>query len=76
MATRSALNRFERQQRAAGTGSPYCGSTLPRSAGNGSLMRLGPVPLLFYKHAEVAMETSGDSSRVTHAVKPAVDACR
>lgn len=39
-------------------------------------MRLAPVPLLFYKNPEVAIEASGDSSRVTHAVKPAVDACR
>src|SRR6476661_6896701 len=35
-ATATALNRFAR------TGEPYCGSTDPRSAGNGSIMRLAP----------------------------------
>ncbi|MDP9479301.1 MAG: ADP-ribosylglycohydrolase family protein, partial [Actinomycetota bacterium] len=43
-ATREALERFER------TGDPYSGSTDPGRAGNGSLMRLAPVPL-FYAHA-------------------------
>ena len=74
MATRSALNRFETEGKR--TGNPYCGSTLPRSAGNGSLMRLAPVPLVFYQNPKVALEASADSSRITHAVKPAVDACR
>lgn len=35
----SALLRFER------THEPYCGSTEPDTAGNGSIMRLAPVPL-------------------------------
>lgn len=34
-----ALSRFER------TGEPYCGSTDPTAAGNGSIMRLAPVPM-------------------------------
>ena len=29
------------------TGSPFAGSTHPRVAGNGSIMRLAPVPLFF-----------------------------
>jgi ADP-ribosyl-[dinitrogen reductase] hydrolase len=40
-ATSAALARFE------ATGEPYCGSTDPYSAGNGSLMRLAPVALAF-----------------------------
>jgi len=35
---RNALNRFET------TGEPFSGSTSPNSAGNGSLMRLAPIP--------------------------------
>ena len=40
-ATRAALERFER------TGDPRSGSRDPATAGNGSLMRLAPVPLFF-----------------------------
>ena len=40
-ATRAALERFLR------TGDPLAGSTDPRSAGNGSIMRLAPVPLAY-----------------------------
>jgi ADP-ribosyl-[dinitrogen reductase] hydrolase len=39
--TRDALERFER------TGEPFPGSTDPRSAGNGSIMRLAPVALAY-----------------------------
>ncbi len=37
----SALHRFEQ------TREPYCGSTDPNTAGNGSIMRLAPVPLAY-----------------------------
>ena len=36
-----ALSRFERE------GDPYAGSTDPQTAGNGSLMRLAPVPMYY-----------------------------
>lgn len=65
-----ALLRFEQTQE------PYCGSTDPMSAGNGSIMRLAPVPLFYADKPEKAIGRSGDSSRTTHAVRPAVDACR
>jgi len=58
------------------TGEPYCGSADPNSAGNGSLMRLAPVPLFYAGDPEQAIERSGDSSRTTHAAREAVDACR
>jgi ADP-ribosylglycohydrolase len=67
---RNALHTFEQ------TGEPYAGSTHPRSAGNGSIMRLAPVPLFYAKEPELAIEKSADSSRTTHGVKAAVDACR
>jgi ADP-ribosylglycohydrolase len=65
-----ALLRFER------TGEPYCGSTHPLSAGNGSIMRLAPVPLFYARRPLEAVEKSAESSRTTHAALAAVDACR
>jgi ADP-ribosyl-[dinitrogen reductase] hydrolase len=68
--TRSALRRFE------DTGEPLAGSTDPQSAGNGSIMRLAPVPLAFAPHAELAIAMAGESSRTTHGARTCVDACR
>lgn len=67
---RDALLRFER------TREPFCGSTDPYSAGNGSIMRLAPVPLFYANNPREAIEKSGESSRTTHAAPEAVDACR
>ena len=67
---KAALSMFEI------TGSPFSGSTDRFSAGNGSIMRLAPVPLFFAKTPEVAIEKSGESSRTTHGVDEAIDACR
>ena len=67
---RAALSHFER------TGEPYAGSTNPNAAGNGSLMRLAPVPLYFAADARKAIDTSAESSRTTHGAREAVDACR
>lgn len=68
--TRAALTRF------MNTGEPYAGSSDPRAAGNGSLMRLAPVPMYFAADAAKAIDRSTDSSRTTHAAAEAVDACR
>jgi ADP-ribosyl-[dinitrogen reductase] hydrolase len=67
---RAALDRFRR------TGEPYSGSENPRSAGNGSLMRLAPVVLFFSSDPHYAVQRAADSSRTTHATAAAVDACR
>lgn len=55
---------------------PWSGSTDPRAAGNGSLMRLAPVPLFYYPDRAGAIARSGESSRTTHAAPECVDACR
>ena len=68
-ATRSALMRFER------TGEPFSGSTDPNSAGNGSIMRLAPVPMFFYPDAEQAVLNASESSRTTHGADECLDAC-
>jgi ADP-ribosylglycohydrolase len=67
---RQALTRFER------TGDPFSGSTDPQSAGNGSIMRLAPVPMFYVNSLLQAIEKSGESSRTTHGAVAAVDACR
>ena len=66
----AALSRFEQ------TGKPFAGSDDPRSAGNGSLMRLAPVALFFAADPERAIRCCADSSRTTHGARTAVDACR
>lgn len=70
LTTREALAHFER------TGEPWSGPTDPRKAGNGSLMRLAPVPLFFARTPRDAVARSGESSRTTHGAPAAVDACR
>lgn len=68
--TRSALIEFER------TADPFSGPTHPQSAGNGSIMRLAPVPLRFAADPEAAIDMSALSSKTTHGAVAAVDACR
>jgi ADP-ribosyl-[dinitrogen reductase] hydrolase len=58
------------------TGNPFSGSESPNAAGNGSLMRLAPIPLFFASDPKQAIHYAGESSRTTHATKAAVDACR
>jgi ADP-ribosylglycohydrolase len=67
---RDALHRFEP------TGEPWSGSTDPNTAGNGSLMRLAPVPIFFNRDPEEAIARAADSSKTTHGAAEAVDACR
>ncbi len=67
---RGALHRYEQ------TGDPWAGSTDSASAGNGSIMRLAPVPLFCAADAARAVAMSGESSRTTHGAPACVDACR
>jgi len=67
---RSALAKFGE------THEPFCGSADSWSAGNGSLMRLAPVPLFYVERPLDAIERSGESSRTTHGAASAIDACR
>ncbi|NLT66604.1 MAG: ADP-ribosylglycohydrolase family protein [Acidobacteria bacterium] len=59
-ATRNALAGFLR------TKNPFSGSTDPYTAGNGSIMRLAPVPLFYAGQPTYAMEFAAESSRTTH----------
>ncbi|MCC3432610.1 MAG: ADP-ribosylglycohydrolase family protein [Microcoleus sp. PH2017_04_SCI_O_A] len=58
------------------TKKPYCGSTDSWAAGNGSIMRLAPVPLFYAKNPLEVIDKSGESSRTTHGAATCVDACR
>jgi len=55
---------------------PFSGSDNPRAAGNGSIMRLAPVPMFFYPDVQAAVAHAARSSSTTHAAVEAVDACR
>jgi ADP-ribosylglycohydrolase len=68
--TATALRRFEAE------GVPYAGLEDSHAAGNGSIMRLAPVPLFFAATPWEAIARAADSSRSTHGVREAVDACR
>ena len=67
---RQALVRYQR------TDDPISGATDPYSAGNGSIMRLAPVPIFYRNDLELVVHFSGESSRTTHGAQEAVDACR
>lgn len=64
-----ALARFRK------SGNPVAGSTDLQSAGNGSLMRLAPVPIRFAFAPEALEEVARHQSRTTHGAEEAVEAC-
>ena len=68
--TYDALAEFRR------TGDPFVGSENPQAAGNGSLMRLAPVPMFFAANPGEAIDRAAESSRTTHGAVEAIDACR
>lgn len=67
--TYAALECFHR------TGRP-CGQTSKYSAGNGSIMRLAPVPMFYANDLDEAIEFAGQSSATTHAAHEPIGACR
>lgn len=69
MTTRQALQRFME------TGAPEAGNCSPSTAGNGSLMRLAPVPIFYHAHLAAGIEAARRQSRTTHGTVEAVDAC-
>lgn len=65
-----ALSRFE------DTDDPWSGSRDPRTAGNGCIMRLAPVPMFFFPDRERSIEISSEASRTTHGADECLDSCR
>jgi ADP-ribosylglycohydrolase len=73
--TRDALNNYERDH------NPYkCADPSPGASGNGSIMRLAPVPIMYgdmYNHdLDELMEKAEQSSLTTHASEQCQSACR
>jgi len=58
------------------TKDPFAGSADPYSAGNGSIMRLAPIPIAFANNPQRAINLAAESSRTTHAAPTCLDACR
>jgi len=66
----AALARFQR------TGEPYSGAIDSASSGNGSLMRLAPIPMYFARRPKDAIDFATLSSSTTHASAECLACCR
>jgi ADP-ribosyl-[dinitrogen reductase] hydrolase len=69
LTTRSALRRYRE------TGNAVAGSRDPHSAGNGSLMRLAPVPIRWHCDSARAALEARRQSETTHAADAVMDGC-
>ena len=69
-ATRQAIESYLR------SGEPYSGSADPKTAGNGSLMKLAPIPIFYSDDFQRTVHFAAESSKLTHKAIEAVDACR
>lgn len=58
------------------SGNPFSSATDPYSAGNGSIMRLAPVPMFYHADEAQVIHYCGESARTTHGAEEAVDASR
>ncbi|EJL89244.1 ADP-ribosylglycohydrolase [Polaromonas sp. CF318] len=66
----TALNRYLL------TKDPFAGQSDPRTAGNGALMRLAPIPM-FYRQSEAdTFRFAGESTRTTHGAQEAIECSR
>ncbi len=70
MTVSTALRRYQK------TGDPYAGSRARHSSGNGSIMRMAPVPIFYQNDEEKAVYYGGESSRTTHSSELCIDACQ
>jgi ADP-ribosylglycohydrolase len=75
MATRSALQKYVAKKNALESG-----DRSDRSSGNGSIMRLAPVPIRYFNlyplNVEKLSQLAAESSLPTHASEQCVSACR
>jgi ADP-ribosyl-[dinitrogen reductase] hydrolase len=58
------------------TKTPFCGSVDEYSSGNGSIMRLAPIPIFYHGNYENCIKYAGESSRTTHGSAECIDSCR
>ena len=66
--TREALERFEY------TKESYCGSSNSAKSGNGSIMRLAPIVIKYWKNTDDLIRYAALSSKTTHASKETIQA--
>lgn len=70
LTTKGAIHQFLR------SGEALAGSEDPTAAGNGSLMRLVPIAMVFGHDESLVQDMAALSSRTTHAAPECLDACR
>ena len=58
------------------TKNPFSGSIEERSSGNGSIMRLAPIPIFYRQDIEECIRYAGESSRTTHGSAECIDSCK
>jgi len=68
--TNDALEAFKR------AGNAIAGSPDPLSAGNGSIMRLAPIPIHYLDRPDLAIHLCAEQSRTTHQAPECLMACR
>ena len=78
---RTALNKFisdydKAQNNNSTCTSAYYGSTSSNASGNGSLMRLAPVPLLYHRDPHRAINEAVNSSKTTHGSELCLGSCK
>ena len=75
-ATFKALDQFSKELEInRASANPFCGSKSEKSAGNGSIMRLAPVVLRYYK-SPLLLDYCVVSSETTHGALECLDACK
>ncbi|CAF1199679.1 unnamed protein product [Adineta ricciae] len=74
---RVALNKFiSDSDKQSISSTAYYGNTSQKASGNGSLMRLASIPLLYRENPLQAMIEAMNSSKTTHASSFCLDCCR
>lgn len=58
------------------TGDPFSGSIDRFSSGNGSIMRLAPIPIYYFGDIDACIKAAGESSRTTHGSMLCIDSCK
>ncbi|MCP4326199.1 MAG: ADP-ribosylglycohydrolase family protein [Alteromonadales bacterium] len=58
------------------TKNPFSGSTDEYSSGNGSIMRLAPIPIFYHNNYSQCIKYAGESSRTTHGSDECIDASK
>lgn len=57
------------------TRNPFSGSIDKFSSGNGSIMRLAPIPIYYFGDIDACIKYAGESSRTTHASPLCIESC-